>query len=67
MRGAGWARYVGVMSRGLGGCMLMTSVADQSLPTDVESGQGEREDVMLREYESGKHLVYGTRNREVDP
>jgi len=47
--------------------MLMTSVADQSLPTDVESGQGEREDVMLREYESGKHLVYGTRNREVDP
>jgi len=45
--------------------MLMTSVADQSFSTDVESGQGEGEDVILREYESGNHPDCRTSNREM--
>lgn len=43
----------------------MAFVADQSFSADIESGQGEGEDVMLREYESGNDLVCGTSNQEM--
>lgn len=45
----------------------MAFVANQSFSTDLESGEGEGEDVMLMEYESEKHPVCGTSNRGMAP